>query len=203
MRRRQIIFGLVLSIITVSGLFYFFIYEPRHRSNVVEADCSCSDLGDIGNRINEANAAIKEYGIMIGEMTALDAKNGKPAMYGTSLYKESDGRVRAAIEKASKKGANAVTGETTRNCRIIADGPTECLIKAVQAHEKSNAAKCDAIKDRLSTEKGMYVADSTYFRDTMTMVEFWRQEIDAYTAELKYLDKNQKLLRADNSCAGN
>jgi hypothetical protein len=200
MRRRQIIASLVISIIIISGLYYFFIYEPGHRVTVVEIDCDCSDLADIENRINEANAAIKEYGIMIEELKELDAKNGKTTMYSSGLQKDSDERVQAAVSKVSIKDAKEVVGETGKNCSITANATTKCLIKSMRAHEKSNSDSCEGVKDRLTAEKGMSAADSTYYRDTFTLVEFWSDEIAAYTAELAYLNKNLQLARADKSC---
>ena len=200
MRRRQIIFGLVISIITISGLWYFFIYEPAHRVTVVEIDCDCSDLADIENRIKEANAAIKEYEKMIQELKERDAASGRTTMYNSALQKSSDERIEAAIGKVSSKDAKTLVGETAKNCAITFNATTKCMIKSMRAHEKSNADSCERVKDKLMAEKGMYASDSTYYRDTFSMAEFWSDEIAAYTAELAYLNKNLQLARADKSC---
>jgi hypothetical protein len=190
----------VVTIITISGLWYFFIYEPQHRIRAVEIDCDCDDLADIENRINEANAAIKEYGIMINQLKELDAKNGKTTMYSLALQKLSDERVQTAVSKVSKKDAKEVIGETAKNCSITVNATTKCLIKSMRAHEKANSDSCERVKDKLMAEKGMYAADSTYYRDTFSMTEFWNDEIAAYTAELVYLNRNLQLARADKSC---
>jgi uncharacterized protein YbaA (DUF1428 family) len=191
---------LVISIITITGLWYFFIYEPAHRVVVVEIDCDCNDLADIENRINEANAAIKEYGAMLEELQQQDAKSGKATMYSQALQKSSDERLEAALGKVSSKDAKTLVGETAKNCSITVNATTKCMIKSMRAHEKSNAESCERVKDKLMAEKGMYAADSTYYRDTLTLAEYWKDEIAAYNAELVYLNKNLQLARADNSC---
>ncbi|MGE5648176.1 MAG: hypothetical protein ACM336_20555 [Acidobacteriota bacterium] len=158
----------------------------RQMSKSVEAvpaqACTCDDSADIQNRLAEAKAAIGEYQTAIGEFAARpDTK------YSDALYQAEQENVQLAINAATRRGTNKVSGDTRTDCTTIVKAATACMKASGQTHENVHASSCNAMK-----------AAGRAYRGSMTIIEAWKEEISGYTAEIAYLNRNLAGIKSAN-----
>jgi len=183
----------VLALI-IGGLYYMY-GNQKQVVPVQSGQCTCKDIPDLKNRLNEVNAAIAEYQDAIGTQQAHDAKAGSPTMYNEDDYNEERGNVQNAIIAAHTKGTRSGSGDTGTDCGTTVTAATPCLQGSFQTHENVHAATCQRIKDQLKSE-GKF-SWTTNYKDSMTMIDYWNDEIAGYRAEIPYL--NQEIAHAKST----
>lgn len=186
---------LLLCLVLVAALVLIWVLWGRQKSahkvvSIGEGACTCADTADMENRLKQVNAAIAEYKRMIQEVKGLDAQSGKTTMYSDGLYQYTQENVLNAIREASRP--TDVHGDTHTDCSTEVSAPTECLKGSLQTHENVHQATCKKTRSTMASEGN--------YRNTMTMAEFWNDEIAGYSAEIGYLNKNLAVARADDSC---
>jgi hypothetical protein len=192
---------LFIVLLLVAGLFYYMQIRHTIPAKVVPVSsgtCTCSDITDLENRLNVANAAIAEYQNGIQDVNDHDATVGKPTMYNEVTYAEERANVQIAINAVLPRGAPTGTGDTTTDCETVVKADTPCLQGSVQTHENVHSANCQNIKQQLKDAGKLN--DFTNYKDSMTMVEYWNDEIAGYQAEIAYINTNLATAKADASC---
>ncbi|NMB79290.1 MAG: hypothetical protein GYA23_09390 [Methanomicrobiales archaeon] len=188
-----VVLGLIL---IVGGVLYFQHSNATTVAPVPSGQCTCADVADLENRLGEANAAIAEYQAAIGEIQAMDVKSGKKTMYSDELYTYEQENVQLAINGAYIKGARSGTGDTDTACETTINAPTPCLKGSFQTHENVHSATCQKVKQDLGDK---YSPLTTDYRESLTMEQFWNDEIAAYSAEIRYINENLPRAKADTS----
>jgi hypothetical protein len=74
------------------------------------------------------------------------------------------------------------------------NAPTACLQGSFQTHENVHAATCQRIKGQKS------LSWNVNYKDTMTMIEYWNDEIAGYQAEIAYLNAEIASAPAKGGC---
>lgn len=187
----------VLAILVCAGVVLYI--QHGNATTVVpvaSGTCSCADVADLENRLGEANAAIAEYQAAISEVQAMDAKAGKKTMYSDELYTYEQENVQLAINSAHITGARTGTGDTDTACETKVSAPTPCLTGSLQSHENVHSSTCQRVKQGLGDK---YSPLTTDYRNSLTMEEFWNDEIAAYSAEIRYINENLPKAKADTS----
>jgi hypothetical protein len=183
-------------VVGVLAVMYLQHSDAKTVVPVASGECSCADVADLENRLAEANAAIAEYQVAIGEIRAVDAASGKKTMYSDELYTYEQENVQLAINGAHIRGTRSGSGDTDTACETTVNAPTPCLQGSFQTHENVHSSTCQRVKQGMGDQ---YSPLTTDFRETLTMEEYWNDEIAAYTAEIRYINENLPKAKADTS----
>ncbi len=141
--------------------------------------CTCSNIADLRNMLNEADAAIAANQYEIDGMLAAEKTSGKPVLYTVETYK---GKLQVEVQKALDQisptwdpSIHRTTAETSEFlCNTTIHSPTSCLAEVVDKHEAVHRAACNA------TTTWTKLAD-------MRLVDKALEEIRAYTAARTYI----------------
>ncbi len=156
--------------------------------------CHCPDIADIRNRIAEATAAAAKYSQMINAITTSDAAAGKPTMFSEDRWKQGEDAAQADVNAAYTPGTKSGKGKTGTDCVTTVESASACIRASLQTHENVHAASCEAAKAAGRTAN---VGD---YKAAMTMADYWREEVIAYTEELTYLSNNLAQAMAEAGC---
>jgi len=189
-----ILVGVFVAVVVIGGVSYVVYKDAKHIVAVPPIACHCKDVADIENRIAEAQAAIDAYTGMINAITASDAAAGKPTMFSSAQRAQGEGDVQNAVSGAHHPGATTGSGETDTACVTTIKTSSECIRASLQTHENVHSASCQASKQ--SGRTGTY-GD---YKASMTMADYWREEVVAYSAELTYLGNNLAQAKAEPGC---
>lgn len=188
----------ILLVALVLGGLYYVYGNQKQVVPVASGKCTCNDIPDLKNRINEVNAAIGEYQAAIGDVQSHDAGTGKPTMYNEGTFNEEKANVQIAINGAHTQGTRSGSGDTGTDCGTTVKAATPCLEGSFQSHENVHAATCQRIKGQLKS--GDKLSWTTNYKDSMTMVEYWNDEIAGYQAEIPYLNQEIARAKSDPGC---
>lgn len=191
-----ILVGILILAVGVLAVMYIQHSDPKTVVAVESGTCTCSDIPDLKNRLNEVNAAIAEYNLAIGDVQAHDTEVGSPTMYNENTFNEEQGNVQIAINGAHTQGTRSGSGDTDTACETNVDAPTPCLRASFQTHENVHSATCKQTKANLKSDASW----TTNYKDSMTMIEYWNDEIAAYNAEIPYLTKEIAHAKSDPGC---
>jgi Na+-transporting methylmalonyl-CoA/oxaloacetate decarboxylase gamma subunit len=181
-------------IVIVGGVSFFAFRGAKKVVQVPEDVCQCPDLADIENRVKEAGAGAGAFAKMANTQAAADAAAGTTTTYTDALYLQGKNEAQAAVNAAHAPGARTGTGETGSDCTTEITAPTECLRAALQSHENVHSATCDALKAAGKVGK---LGD---YKFTMSIADYWRNEVAAYSEELNYLGRQLARLKSDPAC---
>jgi hypothetical protein len=180
-----IIIALVAVAVILGGLYLVFGNQKQVVS-VQSGKCSCDDIPDLKNRLNEVNAAIAEYQLAIQDVQSHDTGTGSTTMYNEGTFKEEQANVQNAINGAHTRGTKSGSGDTGTDCGTKVTAGSACLQGSFQSHENVHATTCQRTKGELSSKgTGSW---TTNYKDSMTMVAYWNDEIAGYQAEIPYLN---------------
>jgi hypothetical protein len=173
------------------GVRYSVLVVPILFTYIGPADagpCKCADKVDIENRIQESEAAIKEYQTQKRGMEAKEKRDGKPFKFSLKIYADTlQVRIQNVINAVTNPNARKATGETNDvTCQIEIRAPTACLAEAVRIHESQHQSYCRA-------RAGVF----TSYREGIRMIEVANDEITAYMAELDYLKTELQSAKAN------
>jgi hypothetical protein len=194
-----IILLVLLAAVVVVGAYMIFHQSGAQQVVAVPSGkCTCEDIPDLRNRLNEVNAAITEYQAAIGDVQAHDAGVGSPTMYNEGTFNDEKANVQNAINGAHTKGTRSGSGDTGTDCGTTVKAPTACLQGSFQTHENVHATTCQRTRDQLKSQgKGSW---TTNYKDSMTMIEYWNDEIAGYRAEIPYLNAEIAGAQAKGGC---
>jgi hypothetical protein len=198
-----LIIAIIVTIIAIVAIIGAIVsMNQAHKASadvpVATGTCTCKDVKDLENRQKVVNAAIAEYQLGIADVNAHDAKVGSPTMYNEGTWNEEQANVLTAIQGALPKGAHTGHGDTTTDCGTTVTADTPCLQGSFQTHENVHRATCQRVIGQLSDAgKGSRFQN---FKESMTMVDVWNDEIAGYNAETDYISKNLARAKSDTSC---
>jgi hypothetical protein len=193
-----ILVGILILAVGVLAVMYFQHSDAKTVAAVDSGTCTCADIPDLKNRLNEVNAAIAEYKLAIADVQAHDKEVGSPTMYNEGTFNDEQANVQIAINGAHTKGARTGTGDTDTACETKVDAPSSCLKGSIQTHENVHSATCLQTKKNLDAAgKGSW---TTNYKNSMTMIEYWNDEIAAYSAEIPYLNREIASAKSDAGC---
>jgi hypothetical protein len=184
----------LVAVVVIGGVSYVVYKDAKQIVPVPPIACHCKDVADIENRIAEAQAAIDAYTQMINAISASDAA-GKPTMFSSAGRSQGEANVQNAVNVAHHPGTTTGSGETDTACVTTIKTSSECIRASLQTHENVHSASCQAAKQSWRT--------GTYgdYKASMTMADYWREEVAAYSAELTYLGNNLAQAKAEPGCA--
>lgn len=156
------------------------------------AQCDCVDKADLRKRIKLAEVAAKEFALAM-------------VSYGTTPYTTAEGdKISGQVGQAmfNKAGSTFTMklnshGKTNNLCQIDIEAPTPCLKEAIRRHEQVHEKACK----RAWAEAGAGVISKggdRFVAVGATMADFCREEVEGYTAELKWMA--QELARLESIC---
>lgn len=189
-----VLVGVLVVVVVIGGVSFFAFRGAKKVVPVPEDACQCPDLADIENRLNEAGAGAGAFAKMANASAAADAAAGTTTMYTDALYLQGRAVAQAAVSAAHTPGARTASGETGTDCTTTITAPTECLRAAVQSHENVHSATCDALKAAGKVGK---LGD---YKFTMSIADYWRNEVAAYSEELNYLGRQLARIKSDPAC---
>ena len=189
-----ILVGVLVVVVVIGGVSYVVYKDARSIVPVPPVACHCPDIPDIRNRIAEASAAAAKYGQMAADIEAADATAGKPTMFGEERWKAGEAAVQVEVNAAHVQGTRSGNGRTDTACVTTVESASPCIQASLQTHENVHAASCQASKK--SGRTGTY-GD---YKASMTMAAYWREEVAAYSEELKYLSDNLAQAMAEAGC---
>lgn len=192
-----ILVGIFILVAALLAVMYFQHSDPQKVVPVESGTCTCTDISDLENRLGEATAAIAEYQQATQEIKAVDAKNGKATMYSDDLYIYEQSNVQLAINDVHKAGTRSGSGTTDTACETKVEAGTPCLKGSFQLHENKHSETCQRIKQQMGDK---YSSLTTDYRESLTMAEFWNDEISAYSAEITHLNKEIASARSKPGC---
>lgn len=198
-----LIIAVIVTIIAIAAIIFAVLsVNQAHKASAdvpaAAGTCTCKDTKDLENRLKVVNAAIAEYQNGIADVNAHDAEVGKPTMYNEGTWNDEQANVLIAIQGVLPKGAHTGHGDTTTDCGTVVSADTPCLQGSFQTHENVHRATCQRIIQQLSDAgKGSQFQN---FKESMTMVDVWNDEIAGYNAEIDYINKNLAAAKSDTSC---
>jgi hypothetical protein len=188
---------IILALVILALIVGVIAYKYSDQKSVVAVEsgkCTCEDLPDLRNRLNEVNAAISEYQLAIGDVQSHDTEVGSPTMYNEGTFNDDQANVQIAINGAHTQGTRTGSGDTGTDCGTKVDAPTACLKGSIRAHENVHATTCQQMKSRNK------LSWNANYKDSMTMIEYWNDEIAGYQAEISYLNAEIAHAASDRSC---
>jgi hypothetical protein len=189
-----ILVGVFVIVVVIGGVSYVFFKDSKSIVPVPPVACHCSDTADIRNRLNEVGAAAAKYAQMASTITTADGPAGKPTMFSKDQWKQGEDAVQKDVNAAYTAGAKSGEGETDTACITRVESASACIRASLQTHENVHAATCQAVKQ--SGRIGTY----DDYKATMTMADYWREEIAAYTEEARYLSSNLAQAMGESGC---
>jgi hypothetical protein len=119
-------------------------------------------------------------------------------MYNENLYAEERKNVDIALAKAFTEGTHSGHGDTGTDCGTKVTAATPCMQGSLQTHENVHAATCQRIKGQLAGQgKSSW---TTNYKNSMTIAEYWNDEIAGYQAEIPYINAELEHIRAHGGC---
>jgi hypothetical protein len=166
--------GVAVALLLIIGGLYYVYGNQKQVVSVESGKCTCNDIPDLKGRMVEVKAAIAEYRLAIQDVQNHDEQTGRTTMYNDDTYNEEQENVQNAIKGANTPGTHSGSGKTGTDCGTTVSAATPCLEGSFQTHENVHAAACLRSK-------------TNNYKETMSMVNYWNEEITAYSAELSYL----------------
>jgi hypothetical protein len=189
-----ILVGVLVVVVVIGGVSYVKYKDAKSIVPVPPASCHCPDIADIRNRIAEAGAAIDAYTRLINAIAASDAAAGTPTMFSENQLAQGEATVQTAVNAAHVPGTTSGSGTTDSACVTTVKSGSACIRASLQTHENVHAASCEASKSSGRTGRfGDYKA-------SMTMADYWREEVTAYAAEQTYLASSLAQAMAEAGC---
>jgi hypothetical protein len=189
-----ILVGVFVIVVVIGGVSYFVYKDSKSIVPVPPIACHCPDIADIRNRLNEAGAAAAKYAQMSEAMTTADGPAGTPTMFSEDRWKQGEDAVQKDVNAAYTPGTKSGKGATDTACVTRVESASPCIRASLQTHENVHAASCEASKRSGAT--------GTYgdYKASMTMANYWREEVAAYTEEVRYLSSNLAQAMAEPGC---
>jgi hypothetical protein len=156
--------------------------------------CQCSDVEDMKNRIAEAAAAAKAFAIFTTDQASADAASGATTMYSHDRDDQTTAVAQGAVTGAHKAGTNSGKGKTQTDCVTKIETSSACIRQSLQLHENVHSATCQAMKAAGKDATGD-------FKESMSLVQYWSEEVRAYSKEIEFLTRQIERVAADPACA--
>ena len=189
-----ILVGAFVIIVVIGGVSYFVYKDSKSIVPVPPIACHCPDIADMRNRLHEVSAAAARYAQMASTITTADGPAGKPTMFSDDRWKQGEDAVQKDVNAAYTQGAKSGKGATDTACVTRVESASACIRASLQTHENVHAASCQAAKQ--SGRIGTY-GD---YKTSMTMADYWREEVAAYTEEARYLSSNLAQAMSEPGC---
>jgi hypothetical protein len=181
-------------IVVIGGVSYVVYKDSKSIVPVPPVACHCPDIADIRNRLKEVGAAAAKYTQMASTISAAAGPGGQPAMFNEDQWKQGEAAVQSDVNAAYTSGAKSGKGSTDTACVTRVESASACIRASLQTHENVHAASCEAAKQ--SGRTGTY-GD---YKASMTMADYWREEVTAYTEEARYLSSNLAQAMGEPGC---
>lgn len=150
--------------------------------------CGCADIPDIEARIQEAQALVPLYQAEIERLQA----NGSPPPYTKERYDQFQATLQPILNALSTGYLTFADGDTSVFCNVTPDPRAEACMKASTiTHESVHKSVCDQVG---WSPRGTW-------KKQIGLIAVFNNEIDAYQAEISFLQGQLKLAR-DQCSAG-
>lgn len=189
-----ILVGLFVIIVVIGGVSYFVYKDSKSIVPVPPVACHCPDIADIRNRLKEVGAAAARYAQMAGTITAAAGPAGQPAMFSEDRWTQGEAAVQSDVNAAYTPGTKSGKGKTDTACVTRVESASACIRASLQTHENVHAASCQAAKQSGRT------ANLGDYKASMTMADYWLEEVAAYTEEARYLSSNLAQAMGESGC---
>jgi len=189
-----ILVGLFVIIVVIGGVSYFVYKDSKSIVPVPPVACHCPDIADIRNRLKEVGAAAARYAQMAGTITAAAGPAGQPAMFSEDRWTQGETAVQSDVNAAYTPGTKSGKGKTDTACVTRVESASACIRASLQTHENVHAASCEAAKQSGRT------ANLGDYKASMTMADYWLEEVAAYTEEARYLSSNLAQAMGESGC---
>lgn len=172
--------------------------------------CMCIDIGDIKQRIKEANAAIAAYGAEMQKMMEQMQRTREPIPYTPARREMLQGRVQQAVNQAaagriatmpSIQGENP--GGTSNLCTMTINlhpSATACMRESVKRHEQHHQQECQKTLSGAKVRETIATGKDRFERDGIQLVQYAQEEIGGYTIELMFLHAELARLTRSEEC---
>jgi hypothetical protein len=177
----------------LAGVAWYFQGDVK-VAPVDENVCQCSDLEDMKNRIAEAGAAAKAFAVFTSDQATADAASGTTTMYSQARDAQTTAVAQGAVTAAQKAGTNSGKGKTQTDCVTKIETSSACIRQSLQLHENVHSATCQAIKAAGKDTTGD-------FKEVLSLVQYWSEEVKAYSKEIEFLTRQIARVSADPACA--
>jgi hypothetical protein len=179
-------------------------------ATAARSQCTCIDIGDIKQRIKEAQTAIDTYGQEIGKMVEQMQRTREPLPYTPARRAKLQGRVQAALNQvtaghistAPADGDNP--GGTDNLCRTTINlhpRATTCMRESVTRHENYHQQQCKKTFSVGGVLAGVVSGKVDRFeRAEASLIEYAQEEIGGYTTELTFLQSELARLQRAPEC---
>jgi hypothetical protein len=161
---------------------------------VDENVCQCSDLEDMKNRIAEAGTAARAFAAFTSDQLSADDAAGTTTMYSEDRDNQTTAVAQGAVTSAHTTGTTSGKGKTQTDCVTKIETSSACIRQSLQLHENVHSTTCQAIKAAGKDTTGD-------FKDTMSLVQYWSEEVRAYSKEIEFLTRQIARVSADPACA--
>jgi hypothetical protein len=174
---------LLASIVTVSGPAFA---QP----------CQCIDVGDMKQRIKEAQAAINTYSTEMQKMMEQMQRTQTPLAYTKERRIKLQGHVQDALNQvaagriATVPTAGDNPGGTSNVCTItIGTHPsaTACMRESVKRHEQHHQNECLKTASAGKFAGSLVSKQDRFERDGFLLPMYATEEIGGYSAEITFL----------------
>lgn len=172
-----------------------------------QAACGCSqqDKLDLESRIDQVNAAMKEYDALISEWEKREQGSGEPLLLNPTHRGSVQDSVGFKMSGTGDPEARRFGAATDPNCHITVDpNATPCLRGALEAHETVHKKACEANSGKAAL---FDIAGHIDWRFNQRVVDYMKEEKAGYQKELEWLTeernkqekKCKKLIKLDLS----
>lgn len=172
--------------------------------------CACIDVGDIKQRIKEAETAINTYGTEMGKMVEQIQRTHDPLAYTPERRAKLQGRVQAALNQVTAgRIATAPTdgdnpGGTNNLCMTTINlhpSATACMRESVKRHEDYHREQCLKTRSAGNVVGAAISGKADRFeRDGASLIQYAQEEMGGYTSELTFLQGELARLQRAPEC---
>jgi hypothetical protein len=169
--------------------------------------CQCIDVGDIKQRMKEAQTAIAAYNEQIMKMSEQMQRTQEPLAYTPERRKKLQGHVQDALNGVTGGRIAAFPtggdnpGSTDNLCNTTINGhpsATACIREAVKRHEEHHRQECLKTRTAGKVWDAVKSGKDRFERDGILLPQYAVEEIGGYTAEVMYLQS--ELTRLAKPC---
>jgi hypothetical protein len=187
----------IVAALIAAGIFGGAVWFFHGDAKVVPVDenvCQCSDLEDMKNRIAEAGVAARAFGAFAVDQATADMSAGTTTMYNRDRDDQTTAVAQGAVTSAHKTGTKSGKGKTQTDCVTKIETSSACIRQSLQLHENVHSETCQAIKAAGKDATGD-------FKDQLSLVQYWAEEVKAYSKEIEFLTRQIARVTGDPACA--
>lgn len=212
-RRRDMTRRNILSRFLASWMAFLMVLSPGSMFFPARLSaCDCADLIDLKNMLDLIDVYDREYAKSAKEADDHSSIQGhSEIIFNTAEYdaqKAFSRNYTALVRNSNSTNSGFWSAATdTKKCTSrVVEGGTACLSPLLLKHEDVHVQAClkqKAFLNNLWTTVYCMASGRCEYRDTMTLAEAYREEVDAYKIQREETLKQMELARQDLTSSPN